>query len=612
MQRSFMKGPARVALAVTVSALAVAMLPSVASAATQSVNLTFTGSHSQTSILSAIAVCDPCAPDAFFTDPTDFINTWGFGASGEIDAQASWNAPAPVNASYTQSNLRHGQTLDLSDTLNPGAGSITINYSASGTLGLFGSPDSGDLSCAAAAVSHASCNDWVPTTDTLMFGPVTESDTIPCAIPLPGDSPRDCSNTKTIKLWDADLFDFVSVEVDLILDETVHVTGSGVTSVRVAVISGGQPIANRTLSFGGTSPSTLSDPISISCNQPVGNDLLYSLTSNSYSAEPATYTGDVKLRVAASAFGIGGDYTTPPLVSSSGADLGPLALTAPDQQVDLGPVLPNNIAPTIDAGGPYSGVEGTPVSFDASGSTSACGLDNLTFVWNFSDGGVAYGVSPQHTFHGPGVYSGLLTATDADGNVSTKTFSITVGNLAPVVHAGPNMGTEWGVPVTLNGSAVDPGSDEQPFLTYSWNFGDGSPSASGGGSVSHVYASPGVYSAVLTVCDPYALCNSSSTGVTVVKRATTLTYTGPNTANSSKTVALSATLVDDLGQPVAGRVVQFTLGTQTISATTNSSGVAGATIKLNQKHGNYTVSASYGGDGKYIASSDSRAFVIGS
>jgi PKD domain len=610
MQRSFRKGFVRTVLVVAVAVLAVAVLPGVAAAASQPVNLTFSGSHSKTDILSAIAVCDECAPDLFFDDPTDFLQTWGFGASGQIQAQASWNASATVDATYTQTKLRHGQTLDLSDTLTPGT--ITVNYSAVGTLGLFGTPQTGNLSCAQAAVSNAGCNGWVPTTSTLMFGPINESDTIPCTMPLPGDSPVDCSKTHTIKLWNADLFDFVSVEVDLILDETVHVTGAGVTSVRIAVVSGGQPIANHTVDFSGSSPSTVADPITIGCDQPVGNDLLYSLTSNAYNAEPATYTGDVKLRVAASAFGIGGDYTSPALVSSSGADLGPIAMTAPDQQVDLGPVLANNIAPSVDAGGPYSGVEGTPVAFDGSGSTSACGLDSLTFVWSFSDGGVAYGVSPQHTFHGPGVYSGLLTATDGDGNVATKTFSVTIGNLSPVVHSGPDMGSEWGVPVTLNGNAVDPGSDEQPFLTYSWSFGDGSPSASGGAGVNHSYGAPGVYSAVFTACDPYALCSSSTTHVTVVKRATTLTYTGPNTANSSKTVALSATLVDDLGQPVAGRVVQLTLGTQSITATTNSFGVAAATIKLSQKHGSYSVAAAYGGDGKYIASNDSRVFVIGS
>ena len=36
------------------------------------------------------------------------------------------------------------------------------------------------------------------------MGPLTASDTIPCAIPLPGDSPRDCTNTKSITLWNAD------------------------------------------------------------------------------------------------------------------------------------------------------------------------------------------------------------------------------------------------------------------------------------------------------------------------------------------------------------------------------------------------------------------------
>jgi hypothetical protein len=611
MHRSIRKGLGRLALAIAVPLVALAFLPGVASAANQPVNLTFSGSHSKTDILSAIAVCDPCAPDAFFTDPDGVLNTWGFGASALIQAQASWNAPAPVNAQYTQSNLRHGQTLDLSDTLNPGSGNITLNYSVSGTVGLFGTPQSGDLSCADAAVSNAGCNGWVATTGTATLGPLTASDTIPCAIPLPGDSPRDCTNTKSITLWNADLGPFASIEVDLILEEKVHVTGTGVTSVRVAVISGGQSIPNNSLTFDGTSPSTVADPIAISCDQPVGSDLLYSLTGNAYQADPATYTGDVKLHIAASAFGFGGSFDTDPLVSSSGANLGPLSMTAPDQQVDLGPVLANNIAPTVDAGGPYSGNEGSPIQFSAAGSTSPCGLANLDFVWHFSDGGTAYGVSPPHTFHGPGVYTGQVTATDADGNVKSKSFDITVANLPPVTHAGPDMSSEWGVPVTLNGNAVDPGSDEQPFLTYSWDFGDGSPSASGGASVNHSYASPGVYNAVFTACDPSPLCSSSTTHVTVVKRATTMTYTGPNNANSSKTVALSATLVDDLGQPAAGRLVQFTLGTQSISATTDSSGVASATIKLNQKHGSYTVSAVYAGDAKYIAGSDSRVFTIG-
>jgi hypothetical protein len=74
-----------------------ALLPGRAAAATNTVNPTFSGSGSNTSILSAIAVCDPCAPDFFFTDPDGVLNTWGIGASGLIQAQASWSNPSSID-----------------------------------------------------------------------------------------------------------------------------------------------------------------------------------------------------------------------------------------------------------------------------------------------------------------------------------------------------------------------------------------------------------------------------------------------------------------------------------------------------------------------------------
>jgi PKD repeat protein len=240
-----------------------------------------------------------------------------------------------------------------------------------------------------------------------------------------------------------------------------------------------------------------------------------------------------------------------------------------------------------------------------------CGLGNASIVWHFSDGGVAYGINPQHTFHGPGNYSAQLVITDSDGNVGTASFNVAVANLPPVATAGPDMSAEWGVPVVFNGSAVDPGSDEQSLLHYSWNFGDGTPSASGGASVSHPYAAPGTYTATFTACDPYGACGTSTLHVTVKMRATTLTYTGATSGNSTKNITLSAQVVDDLGQGVPGRQVVFTLGTQTVSATTNASGVASASLRLNQKHGSYTVAASFAGDSKYGASSGSQGFTLG-
>jgi PKD domain len=587
------------------------LLPGSASAATQTVTPTFTGTGPNTDIVSVIAVCDECAPDLFFSGP---FNTWGFGLQATLQAQASLSNPSTIDMSYTAGKLRHGQTLDLADTLTTGAGSVTVNYTANALLGLFGTLQTGSLSCADAQVSNAQCNGWTATTDTLPIGPITGSDTFPCTMPLPGESPRDCTHTKTITLWNTDLLDFVSVEVDLILDETVTVNGSGVQSVRIAVINSGPSIPNRTVTFAGSSPSTVADPIPISCSQPVGNDLMYSLTNTSSTEDPASYTGDVKLGLQATVLGFPvGNYTTPALLTTSGADLGPIGMSAPDQQVDLGPVLPNNVPPSANAGGPYSGLEGSPITFDGSGSSSICGLSNLTLVWNFSDGGIAYGLNPQHTFEGPGTYSGLLTATDADGNVAMATFTINVSNQPPVTNAGPDMSSEWGDPVTLQGSAVDPGSNEQPFLSYSWDFGDGSPSASGGASATHSYALPGTYVATLTACDPELACTSDTSNVVVSKRATTTTYTGPNTSTPSKNLTLSATVLDDHGQPVAGRTVDFTLGAQSISATTNASGVASATLKLNQKHGTYLATATFAppGTDKYTGSTNSQTFTIG-
>jgi PKD domain len=585
------------------------VVPGSAAAATQSVSPTFTGSGANTDIVSLIAVCDECAPDIFFSGP---FNTWGLGLEATAQAQASWNNPTTVEMSYTQSNLRHGQTLDLSDKLTIGNGTVHVTYSVSGLLGLYGTQQTGNLSCADAQVSGAQCNGWEPTTSTLSIGPITGSDDIPCEMPLPGESPRDCTNTKSITIWDTDIFDFVDVEVNLILEETVHVTGTGVTSVRIAVIAGGPSIPNQNLTFGGSSPSTVSDPISISCAQPVGNSLMYSLTNASYTANPATYTGAVKIGLQATVLGFSvGSYTTPPLFATTGANLGPIAMSAPDQTVDLGPVLANNIPPTVDTGGPYSGNEGSPITFNGTGTTSPCGFADLTLVWNFSDGGIAYGATPQHTFLSPGTFSGLLTVTDSDGNVASKAFSITVANLPPVTTAGPDMSTKWGIPITLHGSAVDPGTNTQPFLSYSWSFGDGTPSSSGGPSVAHTYATPGTYTATFTACDPLGACNSDQMQVVVQQRETTTTYTGPNQSNPSKDVTLSATVVDEFGQAVVGRTVSFVLGTQSISATTNSSGVAAATIKLDQKKGDYTVSATFAGDTKYVASADSRTFTIG-
>jgi len=107
------------------------------------------------------------------------------------------------------------------------------------------------------------------------------------------------------------------------------------------------------------------------------------------------------------------------------------------------------------------------------------------------------------------------------------------------------------------------------------------------------------------------MCAQSQTTVTVNQRSTTTAYTGPLSALPSKNVTLTASVVDQFAQPVVGRTVNFQLGTQSISATTNGSGVATATIKLNQKQSLISVSASFAGDSMYTSSSNTLPFTIG-
>ena len=108
--------------------------------------------------------------------------------------------------------------------------------------------------------------------------------------------------------------------------------------------------------------------------------------------------------------------------------------------------------------------------------------------------------------------------------------------------------------------------------------------------------------------------SGSANGFAVAKKTTTTTYTGATTGGANKTIVLSAVLKDATGKPLAGRTIAFQLGTQTASATTNASGVASTSLKLDQKNGTYTVSATYapsGADGsKYIGSSQGTVFKL--
>jgi len=91
----------------------------------------------------------------------------------------------------------------------------------------------------------------------------------------------------------------------------------------------------------------------------------------------------------------------------------------------------------------------------------------------------------------------------------------------------------------------------------------------------------------------YNAAAPSTAAYTVSQKPTSVAYTGALTGGPNKTITLSAVLADSQNNPLAGRVIAFKLGSQSVSATTNASGVAATTLALNQKNANYPLTATF-------------------
>ncbi|MDO3381614.1 glycosyl hydrolase family 18 protein [Gilvimarinus algae] len=84
-----------------------------------------------------------------------------------------------------------------------------------------------------------------------------------------------------------------------------------------------------------------------------------------------------------------------------------------------------NLAPTADAGGPYSATLGNAIAFDSSASSDSDG-NIATYSWDFGDGNSSTQASPSYTYAAAGNYSVSLIITDNDGATASASTSATV------------------------------------------------------------------------------------------------------------------------------------------------------------------------------------------
>ena len=85
--------------------------------------------------------------------------------------------------------------------------------------------------------------------------------------------------------------------------------------------------------------------------------------------------------------------------------------------------------PVANAGGPYTGAVGQPITFNGSGSLGIY----PSYTWTFSDGVVLVGVLAQRAFAHPGTYTATLTVTDITGLSSVSSTSVFIGGVTPVL-----------------------------------------------------------------------------------------------------------------------------------------------------------------------------------
>ena len=167
------------------------------------------------------------------------------------------------------------------------------------------------------------------------------------------------------------------------------------------------------------------------------------------------------------------------------------------------------LPPVAQAGGPYSGNEGSMVQFDGSQSSDPAGAPLTSFQWNFGDGATGDGAKPSHRYADNGSYTVTLTVAAANGLTSTATTMAMISNVAPTVAAitAPVDPVEVDASVVATASFTDFGILDTHTASIDW--GDGMSSSatvteangSGSASGSHAYAAAGVYTLTLTVTD---------------------------------------------------------------------------------------------------------------
>jgi probable HAF family extracellular repeat protein len=209
----------------------------------------------------------------------------------------------------------------------------------------------------------------------------------------------------------------------------------------------------------------------------------------------------------------GMDAMTPTTGIRSPRGINTLQQVIGDGRVGTVHLSSGNTPPVALPGGPYFGLEGSPVALNL----SATDIDDVGFAYQVAFGdGTEESFSPplivrQHVYADNGTYTLTLTAIDRRGARDTKSTSVTIANVAPAILPGSLTGPVAPIAVT-GGQAIatisvafsDPASAYDTYAAVV-QCGNGMTLTPNGITspyqVTCSYTSPGVYTVRATVAD---------------------------------------------------------------------------------------------------------------
>jgi PKD repeat protein len=178
--------------------------------------------------------------------------------------------------------------------------------------------------------------------------------------------------------------------------------------------------------------------------------------------------------------------------------------SANQQSTTTATVTVADVAPTANAGGPYSVTEGSPLTLHGSGSNTS-GDAVTTYEWDLNYNGVTFDVdaTAQNIVidtDQPRSFTVGFRVKDDDLQYSAiQSTTVTITNLIPTANAGADQIGVTQQSFTFSGSATPVAGDA--IVAYAWDLDNNGSFETSGQNASRAYAAVGIYTVALRVTD---------------------------------------------------------------------------------------------------------------